>query len=148
MLGVRQPLIDLEPLSEPSALEHRQRAGLQPPGAHPQPHERSSLAGSTPDSGDDTGRQWAHLAGGEAAPPPAPPAFDPLGAVAHTSPSEGKQRHEAKQYVVTAARPAGGGTQLISLDGENGSPTTGVLGAPVAAASSAAVRTQLEDLLL
>lgn len=142
VLGVRQSLIDLEPLSEscgPEEQQQQQHAALQPPGMRHQAYEPSYLAGG---DGSTVGQTLQD--GARAAPPAPPAAYDPLGAVLHPLPPEGEQRHEAEQLRSSAVGTGGGGDQLISFDGANGS----LLAAPAPADSSAAVRSQLDDLLL
>ncbi|KAL4449511.1 hypothetical protein ABPG77_007155 [Micractinium sp. CCAP 211/92] len=143
ILGVRQPLIDLEPLSEPPAQE-QQQGTWQPPGVQHQAQEHGSLAGSPRSSAGGTGGQWPPGEGAAAAPPAPAPAFDPLGAVPHAVPSGGEQWHQAEQQQGATAGPAGGAEQLISFDGANGS----LPAAPAPDAAAAAARSQLEDLLL
>ncbi len=144
ILGVRQPLIDLEPLSEPPAQEQQQQGTLQPPGVQHQAHEHGSLAGSPRRSAGGTGGQWPPGEGAAAVPPAPAPAFDPLGAVPHAVPSGGEQRHQAEQQQGATAGLAGDTEQLISFDGANGS----LPAAPAPDVAAAAARSQLEDLLL
>ncbi|KAL4443884.1 hypothetical protein ABPG75_011621 [Micractinium tetrahymenae] len=145
VLGVRQSLIDLEPLSELSALEQQQHTTVQPPSMHHhQASGHSRLAGSAHSSGSSDGDQRLLQEGAVAASPAPPAAFDPLGAVLHPLPPEGEQQHQEEQLMGTA----GGGDELISFDGANGTPAGGLVAAGAPATSPDAARTQLEDLLL
>ncbi len=156
-LGVRQSLMDLEPLPD-GELGYEQQLGGSPCGGS---HQRSSSGGSGSLGGDGSSR-LAHSSGeqsgaslpldrsalacssgsGEeqAAEPAAPAHFDPLGAVPHPE-SASQEEQPAKEQQQQQQGWAG---DLLSL-GEHGG---GAPGNQAATSSSAAVRSQLEDLLL
>lgn len=151
-LGVRQSLMDLEPLPDGEAYE--QQPGGSPGGGN---HQRSSSGGSgSLGLGGGSSSRLAQISGEpstisqpldrgalacssgsgeEQAAEPAPPAhFDPLGAVPH--PASGGQEQQQGQ--------AWAGGDLLCLGEEDG----GAAASKPASSGSAAVRSQLEDLLL
>lgn len=165
-LGVRQSLLDLEPFPDGELAYEQQLGG--PPGGH----QRSSSGGSGSLGGASSSR-LAHSSGEpsaaslpversslacssgsgeeqaeELAAEPAPPAhFDPLGAVPHPEATGSQEQQQQQQGAEQQqqARQGWAAPDLLSLDDDSGG---GAVFEHPAPSSSAAVRSQLEDLLL
>ena len=151
VLGVRQSLLDLEPLppgyvpDDPSTSSSASGGGG---GGASSSHQRSSSggAGAAASAGllhdsSEPAAAASHLGGKASAPPPEelapapPPAFDPLGAVPSPPPSAAGAFEQQQQQQGSAG-------ELIDF-GNDGSTTP-----PPAAPAESTVRSQLDDLLL
>ncbi|EFN60062.1 hypothetical protein CHLNCDRAFT_133330 [Chlorella variabilis] len=141
VLGVRQSLLDLEPLSDLLPEQQQQQQAMLPGG---EPAARGSGSSSLVPGGGSGGsgsggEPWAPPLTTAGAPSAAPPAaaFDPLGAVGQPGAPAQPARQQQQQQM----------DELISLDDDR--PATAAAQAPLGSApASGAVRSQLEDLLL